>query len=110
MNKQFVTATYQVKEDKQDGFINLMKQAETIMREEKLISSNPVFRMRSLTNPELLIEIFEWIDAQAFERAQQNPKVLSIWGQFQASWIDGGFGLIRFPESNQPWAQFSSIH
>ncbi len=57
----------------------------------------------------MLLEVFEWVDDQAFERAQQNPQALECWGGFESLWIDGGFGVERFPEAKLPWAQFASI-
>lgn len=106
---QFTTATYRVAVEKQEEFLQLLKGAEETMRAEGLITERPVFRMRSLEDPELLLEIFEWVDSEAFGRAQENPRVLSWWGKFEATWKEGGFGLSRFPEADRPWAQFESI-
>jgi len=109
MQSQFVTATYQVKQEHQDAFILLMKEAEQVMRQEQLITAQPIFRMRSLKNPEFIMEVFEWVDEQAFEQAQQNPKILAVWGKYQSIWEAGGFGVDRIPEAGMPWAQYSSI-
>ncbi len=106
---QYTTATYRVAVEKQDAFIELLRGAERTMREEGLITPKPVFRMRSRAESELLLEIFEWVDSGAFERAQQNPRILEWWQKFEATWKEGGFGLSRFPEAEQPWAQLEAI-
>ncbi len=109
MPAQYVTATYRVKQENQDAFKKLMQEAEEVMRAEQLITSQPVFRMQSLINPEYIIEVFEWVDEEAFNKAMQNPQVLSIWGQYQNIWEDGGFGMQQIPESAESWAQYLSI-
>ena len=40
-----VIATYQVKKEKIDDFLRLMKECEIVMRKEKLITSKPIYRM-----------------------------------------------------------------
>ncbi len=108
-SRQYTTATYRVAIEKQGEFVELLKGAEDSMRREDLITAREVLRMRSLAEPELLLEIFEWVDSKAFERAQQNPRILEWWGRFKATWKGGGFGLSQFPEAGQPWAQFETI-
>mgnify|MGYP000423024473 CR=1 FL=1 len=109
MNPQFVIATYQVLEQNQTEFIVLLKETETLMRKEKLITSKPVFRMRSVINPKIIVEIFEWTDSKSFEKAQNSPTILSMWSKFESIWVKGGFGIKEVPEASQPWAQFPSI-
>jgi quinol monooxygenase YgiN len=109
MPAQFVTATYRVKQNNLEAFILLMKEAEQVMRSEQLITSKPVLRMQSRINPEYVLEVFEWVDEEAFGRAQQTPKVLAIWGQYQNIWEAGGFGMNQIPESSESWAQYSSL-
>ena len=107
--RQFTTATYRVAMQNQEAFLELLKGCEGTMRELGLISDRPAIRMRSLADPELLLEIFEWADAEAFGRTQKEPRVLEWWGKYEATWIRGGFGLTEFPEASQSWAQFKTI-
>lgn len=65
--------------------------------------------MRSNVNPKMIVEVFEWADDKAFDRAQDNPAVLNMWGQYESLWEQGGFGVDQIPEASQPWAQFASI-
>lgn len=106
---QFVMATYQVELKAHKKFIDLLKSCEATMRKEKLITTKPIFRMQSNNQPQILIEIFEWVDSDAFATAQQTHTVLHYWKQMQSLWIDGGFGLKQVPESSFPWAQYKSI-
>jgi len=106
---QFVFATYLVKIENQNAFITLLKKCEAEMRKENLITSQPIFRMNSNKNPEIIIEVFEWKDPQSFESAQNSSNVLKFWMQYEQLWVKGGFGINEIPESNIPWAQFSSL-
>lgn len=108
-SRRFTTATYRVAVEKQDQFLALLKGAEQEMRELGLITNRPIIRMRSLEDRRLLLEIFEWSDSTAFERAQKEPRILVWWGKFEALWEEGGFGLSKFPEAQQPWARFEPI-
>ncbi len=108
-SRQYTTATYRVVVEKQEEFVELLKGAEDTMRREGLITTREAIRMRSLAEPELILEIFEWVDSTAFERAQKNPHILEWWGKFEATWEEGGFNLSQFPEAGQPWAQFETV-
>jgi len=108
-NKQYVLATYCVELEKQDEFLSLLSNAESVMRAEGLITEKPAYRMRSNENAELILEIFEWCESNSFEKAQENSKILELWGKFESVWKSGGFGLKEFPEAENGWAQFSSL-
>lgn len=106
----YVTSTYQVPSENQVKFLEALKNTETTLREEGLITDMIAIRMKSKTNPELILEIFEWKNSKSFDLAQQNPKVLAHWSELEKLWVDGGFGLQRFPEAGEYWAQYISIH
>lgn len=107
--RRFVTATYEVPVDRQSEFLALLKKCEQQMRQEGLITSRPAIRMQSKAEPQLILEIFEWADDGAFERAQQTPAVLEYWGKYERLWTSGGFGMSRFPETNENWAQYPTL-
>jgi hypothetical protein len=106
---QFVTATYKVTVENQKEFIEVLKKAEEVMRSEGLITASKAYRMSSIAEPQLILEIYEWTDKTSFEKAQENMNVLEQWKKLASLWIDGGFGLSNFPESAMSWAQFKSI-
>ena len=106
---QIVTATYQVAPERQADFLELLHGCEATMRSEGLITTRPIIRMRSKADPAMLVEIMEWVDDTAFDRAQKNPLVLQWWGQYEALWERGGFGMGDIPESKQPWAQYQAL-
>lgn len=109
MEPKFVIATYEVVEQNQKEFISLLKETELIMRQDKLITSKSIFRMQSIINPKIIIEVFEWVDSKSFDQAQNNPAILSMWGKYESLWEKGGFGVNQVPEASQSWAQFNSI-
>lgn len=106
---QFVTAAYKVDVEKQSEFIKELKKTEDCLRKEGLITANKAYRMASLVDPSLILEIFEWVSVDSFDKAQRNPSVLARWGVLESLWMDGGFGVSMFPESKMHWAQFKSI-
>ena len=106
---QLVTATYRVALERQADFLELMRTCERVMLDEGLITRRPFIRMRSKVDPTILIEIFEWLDATSFGKAQQNASVLEMWRNYEAAWLEGGFGLDQVPEASQPWAQFDPV-
>jgi hypothetical protein len=108
-NGQFVTATYQVPIENQAAFVDVLKEAEGVMRGAGLITVWPAVRMRSKKQPDLILELFQWTDDTSFDKAQETPAVLELWGQLEGLWTDGGFGVDRFPESGDFWAQYDSI-
>jgi len=58
MKSKFVIATYQVAEQNQKEFISLMNEAEVIMRENKLMTSKPIYRMQSIINHRIQVLIY----------------------------------------------------
>ncbi len=106
----FVTATYEVPNELHDEFIVALKGAETTLRAEGLITEFPAIRMRSRGNENLILEVFQWTDDTSFGKAQQMPSVLEHWGGLEKLWSDGGFGLGRFPESKEFWAQYDVMN
>lgn len=105
----FVTATYQVPIENQGAFVDVLKEVEGVMRRAGLITGWPAVRMRSKKQPDLILELFQWTDDTSFDTAQETPAVLELWGQLEGLWTDGGFGVARFPESGDFWAQFDSL-
>ena len=106
---RIVTATYKVEPAKQAAFVRLLTGCEQTMRDESLVTGRAFLRMRSVSDPSLIVELFEWADLQAFDRAQENPKVLAWWGQYEAMWLEGGFGMNVIPETSVPWAQYEPL-
>ncbi len=105
----FVTATYEVPVESQTEFLVALESAEATLRAEGLITEWPAVRMRSRGNERLILEVFQWTDDESFESAQSNPAVLAKWGGLEKLWADGGFGLARFPEAQEFWAQYDAI-
>lgn len=109
MHRRIVTATYRVTVDQHPEFLERLKSCEETLRSEGFVTSREFLRMSSILDPEVIVEIFEWVDAKAFERAQKNPAIIKCWKHLEEVWKDGGFGLALVPESTQFWAQYATI-
>jgi len=109
-NGPFVTATYDVPVERQEEFLIALIAAEDAMREAGLITAWPAVRMRSRAEPSLLLEVFQWCDDASFEEAQRTPAGREQGGLRETLWTSGGFGVERFPEAQEPWAQFAPLH
>lgn len=105
----FVTATYEVPLERHKEFLLTLRNAELAMRAEGLITEWPALRLISREDATLILEVFQWTDATSFEAAQRTPSVLVHWAELEKLWRDGGFGMERFPESRQGWAQYDTL-
>ena len=106
---RIVVATYRVAKERQPEFLDLLKGCESTMHKEGLITERKFVRMRSIEDPEIIIEVFEWVDSGAFERAQKNERVLAWWGRYESLWKDGGFEMTAVPEAGVRWAQYAAF-
>jgi hypothetical protein len=106
---QYMLACYQVEATAQAALVAELKETENAMRDEGLITDSHVFRMRSKTNAEYVLAIFEWRDQASYASVMDNDRVQGHWAALKAMWKSGGFGVAGLPESDVPWALMDAI-
>jgi hypothetical protein len=104
MNKpEMVIAIYQPKEGKTKELEALVKKHFSTLKEYGLTTERESFISRSKGGAQL--EVFEWISAEAAEKAHDHPAVAKIW---EAMAMVCDFGkLDQLPEANGSFPQFT---
>ena len=76
-----VLCTYRVKPDKEDEFLELLRQHWPKLRELGMVTSAPstVYRGTDGEQRPYFVEIFSWSSPEVVERAHQHPEIMAIW-------------------------------
>ena len=104
-----VLAVYRVAEKSQSDFFRILLEKRAYFLKANFVTARDPVLLRSNTNPEFLIDVFEWASEDAIERAHIGPVVMRLWSAMEDLWIDGGLGLGQLPESDEAFAGFQTI-
>jgi hypothetical protein len=106
MNKpEVVIAMYRPKAGKQKDLDLLVKKHFAILRESGLTTQKDSFIGRSSDGT--IVEIFEWLNAEAAGKAHDNPAVAEIWGAMD---VVCEFGtLAQLPEAKNTFPHFAKF-
>jgi len=77
---QLVIACYKPKPGKEDGLKQLMKTHVPRLKAEGLVTDRESIIMEAKDGT--IIEVFEWLSAEAIASAHTNPNVLKMWGEY----------------------------
>lgn len=104
-----VLAVYRVAEKAQTDFFRVLSEKRAYFLKANYVTAREPLLLRSPSNPEFLIDLFEWSSEDAIERAHGDPVVLRFWSAMEDLWIDGGMGLGQLPESDEAFAGFQTL-
>ena len=79
MTGQVVIALYRPKPGKDAAVETILRRHVPTLRAAGLATSRPVTLLKSFTDGTYL-EIFEWVDGEAAQKAHVHPEVEKIWG------------------------------
>jgi hypothetical protein len=84
--RETVVCLYRVRPGREEQFLSLLGRHWPTLRELGLVSdARPQhYRGAEQDGRPLFVEIFEWIDGEAAERAHQHPEVAAIWEPMDA--------------------------
>lgn len=102
---RFVIVAYRPRPGKSKQLDNLVARHLSILSAEKLVTGRSAFVMRSKDGT--LIEVFEWLSAEAIEQAHTNPAVLALWSEFEAVCEYVPLSLVA--EAQQIFAEFEPV-
>ncbi|MBL8694221.1 MAG: hypothetical protein JNJ88_09010 [Planctomycetes bacterium] len=106
---QTVLAVYRFKSTATPARIRkLLTDHARVLLQQKLRTQRPAWVLRSTIDPRIVMEIFEWADETAAERAHHNSAVMEIWGRFGELCDEVGMKLSRLPEAKAPFPHFWS--
>lgn len=77
MGTEIVIALYKAKPGREADLEKLIAQHVPVLKDLELITSRPRLTMKSANNT--YMEIIEWVDVEAAEKAHEHPAVAKIW-------------------------------
>ena len=102
-------ACYQVEESEFDQFMGALRDTEDLYRKFGVVTSAPCIRLRSVENPEYIVELIEWLSPEHLQSVMENNEIMNMWGEIKALWKSGDFGMDKVPEAHVPWAVMRPI-
>jgi quinol monooxygenase YgiN len=77
---RIVIVGYKPKPGKTEGLKALMKTHVQRLRQEGLATDRESILMEAADGT--MVEVFEWVSAEAIQSAHKNPAVLKMWGEY----------------------------
>jgi quinol monooxygenase YgiN len=102
---RFVIVAYKPKPGKEEGLRAAVAKHLRVLREENLVTEREASVMRAADGT--VIEVFEWLSAEAIAKAHGNPAVQALWGEFAA--VCDYVPLASLNEAQQMFAEFEGV-
>ena len=102
---RFVIAAFKPKPGMQGLLAAAVERHWRVLRAENLVTDRPRYAMQAEDGT--LIEVFEWLSAEAIARAHHTPAVLALWAEFEAAceYVP----LSSVVEAQHPFSEFSPL-
>lgn len=102
---RFVIAAFKPKPGAEAKLLAVVAKHWAVLREQQLVTDRPRYAMQAEDGT--VIEVFEWLSAEAIERAHDNPAVHALWAEFEAAceYVP----LATLPESQHPFSEFVAL-
>jgi hypothetical protein len=102
---RFVIVAYKPKPGQEQKLRAVVAKHLRVLASEGLVTDRSAYVMRSKEGT--LVEVFEWLSAEAIEEAHTSPAVLELWGEFAA--VCEYVPLATLAESQQMFAEFEPV-
>jgi hypothetical protein len=102
---RFVIVAYKPKPGKAKQLNEVVAKHLRVLSAEGLVTQRAAYVMRG--EGRTLIEVFEWLSAEAIEQAHSNPAVLALWSEFEA--VCEYVPLASLTESQHMFAEFEPV-
>ena len=102
---QMVIACYRPKPGAEAQLLALTRTHVPRLRELGLATGRPVLAMRATDGT--IIEVFEWVSAEAVEKAPSPPAVLQMWEEYAA--VCDYVPLTAVPGADRPFPGFDPV-
>lgn len=102
---KIVLAIYRPKSGKEKELEKLIKSHTPILRELELITNRPRLTLKS--DDGSYIEVIEWINVEAAEKAHEHPAVAKVWEGMEA--ISDFRKLSDLSEAGKTFSHFSVV-
>jgi len=100
-----VIVAYKPKPGKERELLAAVQKHLEILSREDLVTDRPAHVMQAADGT--VIEVFEWLSADAIARAHSNPAVQLLWREFGE--VCDYVPLATLPETQQMFAEFDSV-
>lgn len=101
---RFAMVTYAPHTGHENALAKLITEHLPLLRKQGLATNRPSLIMRAANGH--IVEVFEWVSAQAIEQAHNNPDVQALWAAFQAACTFKP--LASLPETHDLFAEFEA--
>jgi len=100
-----VIVAYRPKPGKERGLLVAVQKHLAVLSSEGLVTDRPAHVMRAADGT--VLEVFEWVSADAIARAHSSPAVGSLWREFgeACDYVP----LATLPEAQKMFAEFDSV-
>lgn len=105
MKTEFVIAAYRPKPNRLADLEARLSEHGPLLRARGLATSRATLLMRA--GDDTILEIFEWVDAKAAERAHSDPEVSRLWEQLAE--LSDFVALHELQESKTPFPHFRTM-
>lgn len=102
---RIVIAAFKPKPGQQAALNAVVEKHWRILRAENLVTDRARFVMQASDGT--ILEVFEWVSADAIERAHANPAVLALWAEFEAAC--DYVPLASLAEAQGPFSEFAAL-
>jgi uncharacterized glyoxalase superfamily protein PhnB len=100
-----VIASFRPKPGQEAALLAVVREHVPTLRRLGLATIRPTYAMKAADGT--IVEVFEWMSAEAIERAHSHPAVLAMWERFAAacSYVS----LTDLAEAAHPFAEFTPL-
>lgn len=102
---RFVIAAYKPKPGKAGELKSVVASHLGVLRSESLVTDRPAYVMSAEDGT--IVEVFEWVSAEAVAKAHSNPAVQKLWEAFGR--VSDYVPLASLAEANQLFAEFEAM-
>jgi len=102
---RFVIVAYTPKPGREQELMAAVGKHLDVLRAEQLVTDRPACVMRAGNG--VIVEVFEWLSAEAVRQAHDNPAVNALWEEFAA--VCDYTPLASLDEASQMFAEFETI-
>lgn len=100
-----VIVCYRPKAGQADALVELMRTHVSILRDEHLVTARAPITMQASDGT--VVEVFEWVSAEAIASAHGNPRVQAMWGRFAG--VCDYVPIAEVPEAAKLFSDFSPL-
>ena len=102
---RIVIVAYQPKEGKSAELKKLVRTHVPRLKQEGLVTDREPVILEATNGA--IIEVFEWLSAEAIQQAHQNKAVYNMWGEFEA--VCTYVPLNTLSETSNIFAEFTPV-